>query len=64
MQLLQGINRHLLTSRADPLNPGEKLKVLWMIVETDRKEEESEKKKVWEYELLYLSWGVFGAIMS
>lgn len=45
MQLLQGINHHLLTSRTDPLNPGENLKVLWMIVETDRKEEESEKKK-------------------
>lgn len=61
MQLLQGINRHLLTSRADPLNPGEKLKVLWMIVETDRKEEESEKKKslrVWAaLSLMGRLWG-------
>lgn len=65
MQLLRGINHHLLTSHADLLNPGENLKVLWMIVEAKRKQEESEKKKkVLEYELLPLSWGVYGAIMS
>lgn len=45
MQLLRGINHHLLTSHADLLNPGENLKVLWMIVEAKRKKEESEKKK-------------------
>lgn len=44
MQLLRGINHHLLTSRADP-KPWRNLKVLWMIVETERREEESEKKK-------------------
>lgn len=50
MQLLWGINHHLLTSRADPVNPGENLKVLWMIAETEIKEEEGreEKKKALE----------------
>lgn len=59
MQLLRGINHHLLTSRADPLNPGENLKVIWMIVETERKEKGSMRKKS-----LPLSWGVYGAFLS
>lgn len=62
MQLLWGINHHLLTPRADPLNPGENLKVLWMIAETERKERK--KKKALAYELLPLSGGVHGAFMS
>lgn len=48
MQQLRGINYHLLTSHADPLNPGENLKVLWMMVETEKEEEESEKTlRIW-----------------
>lgn len=64
MQLLWGINHHLLTSYADPLKAGGNLKILWMVAGREKKEEESEKKKVLEYEPLPLSWGVCGAFMS
>lgn len=49
MQLLRGINNNLLTSCSDPLNPRENLKVLWIIVETAKTDEEIEKKspRVW-----------------
>lgn len=36
-ETLRGINHHLPTSGADPVNPRENLEVLWMIAE--RKEE-------------------------
>lgn len=45
MQLLWGINHHLLTSYADPLKAGGNLKILWMVAGREKKEEESEKKK-------------------
>lgn len=62
MQLLRGINHHLLTPHADPLNPGENLKVLWMIVDTERKGEESEKKslRIWAASsLMGRLWGLY-----
>lgn len=56
MQLLRGINHHLLTLCADPLNPGENLKVLWMVVETERKEEYEKKKSS---SLMGCLWSLF-----
>ena len=66
MQLLWGINYHLLTSYADPLKPGGNPKD---IMDGSRDTEKGggewgKKKKVLEYEPLPLSRGVCGAFMS
>lgn len=63
MRPRRGINHHLLTSCADPLDPGENQKVLWMIVET-QKRGGGGKKKSQRTSRFLSQGGVRGAFMS